>query len=80
MTNRRSLWLALAIGALPALAAAAGPAYHAPKNVWGQPDLQGTYTTATITPLTRDPKFGTRNVLTKQEADARTLKDKKKKD
>src|SRR5205085_6899124 len=28
--------------------------YHAPRNGWGQPDLQGTYTTATITPLTRD--------------------------
>jgi hypothetical protein len=48
----------------------AGSTYHAPKNAWGQPDLQGTYTTATITPLTRDKKYGTRNVLTKQEADA----------
>ena len=48
----------------------AAPAYHAPKNGWGQPDLQGTYTTATITPLTRDPKYGTRNVLTKEEADS----------
>ena len=44
--------------------------YHAPKNGWGQPDIQGTYTTATITPLTRDAKYGTRNVLTKQEADS----------
>jgi hypothetical protein len=49
--------------------AALAQAYHAPKNGWGQPDLQGTYTTATITPVTRDPKYGTRNVLTKQEAD-----------
>ena len=61
----------IALIAAPALAQqkAAQP-YHAPRNAWGQPDLQGTYTTATITPLTRDPKFGTRNVLTKQEADA----------
>ena len=44
--------------------------YHAPRTAYGQPDLQGTWTTATITPLTRDPKYGTRNVLTKQEADA----------
>lgn len=54
----------------PAAMAQTSPAYHTPKNGWGQPDLQGTYTTATITPLTRDPKLGTRNVLTKQEADA----------
>jgi hypothetical protein len=45
-------------------------AYHAPRNAWGQPDLQGNWTTATITPLTRDPKLGDRNVLSKQEADS----------
>jgi hypothetical protein len=59
---------ALALAAPAAFAQASAP-YHAPKNGWGQPDLQGTYTTATITPLTRDPKLGTRNVLTKAEAD-----------
>jgi hypothetical protein len=56
--------------AAPAAMAQTSSTYHAPKNGWGQPDLQGTYTTATITPLTRDPKLGTRNVLTKAEADA----------
>ncbi|HZZ30657.1 MAG TPA: hypothetical protein VFE10_01580 [Phenylobacterium sp.] len=61
--------LVLSLAAPAALAQTAGT-YHAPKNGWGQPDLQGTYTTATITPLTRDPKLGTRNVLTKQEAEA----------
>ena len=29
-----------------------------PRTAGGQPDLQGTYTTATITPVTRDPKLG----------------------
>jgi len=62
------------LAAAPALAQSTTPSpgstYHAPRNAWGQPDLQGTYTTATITPLTRDAKYGTRNVLTKQEADA----------
>src|SRR3954470_19678403 len=64
----------IALLASPALAqtkaapSGAGASYHAPKNGWGQPDLQGTYTTATITPVTRDPKYGTRNVLTKEEA------------
>jgi hypothetical protein len=61
--------LLIALGATPVLAQKAS-AYHAPKNGWGQPDLQGNWTTATITPLTRDPKYGTRNVLTKAEADA----------
>jgi hypothetical protein len=59
----------IALCASPALAQKA-PAYHAPKNAWGQPDLQGNWTTATITPVTRDPKYGDRNVLTKAEADA----------
>ncbi|WP_372785951.1 hypothetical protein [Phenylobacterium sp.] len=61
--------LALSLLAGSALAQAKPAAYQAPRNSWGQPDLQGTYTTATITPLTRDAKYGTRNALTKQEAD-----------
>lgn len=63
-----SLVLSLLAGSALAQTKAAAP-YHAPKNGWGQPDLQGTYTTATITPLTRDAKYGTRNALTKDEAD-----------
>ena len=68
--SQTALALAALSLAVPALAQtkAAAP-YHAPRNGWGQPDLQGTFTTATITPLTRDAKYGTRNVLTKQEAD-----------
>ena len=42
--------------------------YKAPLAADGHPDLQGNWTTATITPLTRDPKLGDRNVLTKEEA------------
>ena len=76
--NLRNLVLSTAIMALlaaPALAQKAGPAtgqasYHSPKNGWGQPDLQGNWTTATITPVTRDPKYGTRNALTRDEANA----------
>jgi hypothetical protein len=60
---------AVALLAGPALAQTKAPAaYHAPRNGWGQPDLQGNWTTATITPLTRDPKYGTRNALTREEA------------
>jgi hypothetical protein len=69
MRSLTAISLVLSLAA-PAAFAQTAPTYHAPKNGWGQPDLQGTYTTATITPLTRDPKLGTRNVLTKQEADA----------
>ena len=65
----------LAVSSL-AVAQQAGPpsppktGYKAPLAADGHPDLQGNWTTATITPLTRDPKLGDRNVLTKQEADA----------
>jgi hypothetical protein len=62
--------LALSLLAGSALADPQPAPYHAPRTAYGQPDLQGNWTTATITPLTRDPKYGTRNVLTKQEADA----------
>jgi|SRR5579859_948748 len=66
-----SAFAALTFAAAPVVAqTAAATSYHAPRNAWGQPDLGGTYTTATITPLTRDAKYGTRNVLTKQEAEA----------
>lgn len=71
MNIRTSAFAAAAVVALAAGAAqAAGPAYRAPHNALGQPDLEGVWTNATITPFSRDPKFGERNVLTKQEADA----------
>jgi hypothetical protein len=57
-----------------ALAALAAPAfaqtYKAPRTAYGQPDLQGVWSNATITPLTRPAKFGDRLVLTPQEAAA----------
>ena len=59
----------IALAATPTLAQKA-PAYHAPRTAYGQPDLQGNWTTATITPLTRDARFGVRNVLTRAKADA----------
>ena len=57
-----------------ALAALAAPAfaqnYKAPRTAYGQPDLQGVWSNATITPLTRPAKFGDRLVLTPEEAAA----------
>src|SRR3954467_12562072 len=69
----RLLTLALMATAVPALAFAAAPAptsYKAPRTPLGQPDLQGVWTNATITPLSRPSKFGERAVLTPEEAAA----------
>jgi len=43
-------------------------AYKAPRNEFGQPDLQGNWNNATLTSVERDPKFGTRLHLTDAEA------------
>jgi hypothetical protein len=73
----RLLTLALTLTAVPALAFAATPpaakaaaAYKAPRTALGQPDLQGVWTNATITPLSRPAKYGERAVLTPEEAAA----------
>jgi hypothetical protein len=76
--TRRLLILALASAALaaataaPATAqtdpAAAAKGYKAPRNAFGQPDLSGVWSNATITRLERDPKYGERLVLTPDEA------------
>ncbi|MBU1376434.1 MAG: hypothetical protein KKE02_14190 [Alphaproteobacteria bacterium] len=78
----RMLAAALAVSALTALtavptlaAAQASPSaiakgYKAPRNHWGQPDLAGNWTNATITPFERDAKLGDRLVLSEDEARA----------
>ncbi len=38
-----------------------------PKTPWGHPDLQGTWDYRTITPLERQPQYGTREFLTDEE-------------
>ncbi len=43
-------------------------AWKAPRNAWGQPDLSGVWTNATITPLERPPVFKGRLVLSEDEA------------
>ena len=39
----------------------------APKTPWGDPDLQGTYTNKTITPVQRPDELGERAFLTDEE-------------
>jgi hypothetical protein len=41
-----------------------------PRTVDGQPDFQGFYATATLTPLERAPEFANKEFLTEQEAAA----------
>src|SRR4051794_13889795 len=53
-------------GAAP-VAAKASPAFKAPKNAFGQPDLSGFWTNATLTPMTRSPAVGGRPAYTPQE-------------
>jgi hypothetical protein len=63
----------------PANAGAGAPLTPAPisadpvgsKNVFGQPDLGGFWTNVTLTPLTRDPRFGDKAALTREEARSR---------
>ena len=50
--------------------AAANPAagtYKAPLNAYGQPDLEGTWTNATLTVLERPKEYGVRLVMTPEE-------------
>jgi hypothetical protein len=46
---------------------AATAKYVAPRLSFGAPDLGGTWTNATVTPLERDKKYGDRLVMTAQE-------------
>jgi hypothetical protein len=41
-----------------------------PRTAWGTPDLQGTWTGSTITPLERPKEYANKPVLTPQEAAA----------
>jgi hypothetical protein len=45
------------------------PSYTVPKTPWGDPDLQGKWPSTDMvgTPMQRDAKLGTRNVLTEAE-------------
>ena len=62
----RALVLTLIV-ALPATATAQGGGWTAPKTAWGDPDLQGTYTNKTTTPLQRPDDLADREFLTEEE-------------
>ena len=71
MTTRITAGGLLAACLLASTAAWGAPAWKAPRTPHGQPDLQGVWTNATITPLERPAKFKDRLVLS--EAEAREL-------
>jgi hypothetical protein len=70
MKTLRSFLLLNAIVLLSAVAAAQAPrkSYSPPKTPWGDPDISGTFTNATITPFERPSEFAGREFLTEREA------------
>ncbi|MBI1196463.1 MAG: hypothetical protein GC203_01215 [Phenylobacterium sp.] len=44
------------------------PGWKRPHNAWGQPDLSGNWTNATMTPLTRNKRLSDKTTLSKDEA------------
>jgi hypothetical protein len=66
----RSLVMALSLaGGCLAFGQTTPKTWTAPKTAWGDPDLQGVYTTDDLNgvPLQRPEKYGTRRYLTEQE-------------
>jgi hypothetical protein len=66
MNRRLASGLAALICALPA-AGLAADAYQAPRNGFGQPDLGGNWSNATLTPQARPALYGARRAQTPEE-------------
>jgi hypothetical protein len=60
---------ALAVALVCLAGASHAEAYDPPRTSWGAPDLQGTWTNASLTSLERAPMFKGKPFLTKPEAD-----------
>jgi hypothetical protein len=58
---------AMSLLAAASAGAASAAAYKAPLNSYGQPDLEGTWTNATLTVLERPKEYGNRKVMTDEE-------------
>ena len=68
--TRPYLGALLGVAALVALAPAGVAGQDTPRTPWGDPDLQGTYTNRTITPLERPESVGDKAFLTDEEVAA----------
>ena len=67
MTSRNFL-IAVFMSLLSPLAVSQLSAYEPPRAPDGHPDLQGTFTFRTLTPMQRPTELGERAVLTEEEA------------
>ncbi len=67
MTNRNFL-IVVFMSLLSPLAVSQPSAYEPPRTPDGHPDLQGTFTFRTLTPMQRPTELGERAVLTEEEA------------
>ena len=67
MTSRNFL-IAIFMSLLSPLAVSQPSAYEPPRAPAGHPDLQGTFTFRTLTPMQRPTELGERSVLTEEEA------------
>src|SRR5260370_6879839 len=70
--SRLRIWLSLLTAIVllsPAILAAQAPSrtYTPPKTAWGDPDLQGIFTNATVTPFERPAEFAGKAFLTEKE-------------
>src|SRR5947209_8283263 len=70
--SRLRIWFYLLIATvllMPTVLAAQTPfrTYTPPKTAWGDPDLQGIFTNATITPFERPAEFAGKAFLTENE-------------
>jgi hypothetical protein len=63
-----SLLMTLLLSSAIAAAQAPAKSYAPAKTPWGDPDIQGTFTNATITPFERPAEFAGRDFLTEKEA------------
>jgi hypothetical protein len=61
-------WVAIAMLAVASSAGAADVQWHAARTSWGAPDLQGTWTNASLTSLERDDMFKGKATLSDAEA------------
>ena len=74
--ENRWRWLPPAVAVIgllvsaPPVAAQSGGGWTAPLTAWGAPDLQGVWTSATLTPLERPERQAGRELLTEEEAAA----------
>ena len=68
--RRISIHLAVAAATTAAVAVFAAEAQTAPRTEWGDPDLQGLWSNATVTPMERPTELGDKTHLSEEEAEA----------